>query len=337
MLLLFTIGTHTWQIGLKSNKWISAERTFSLHRLRNSLSRPHRKTFHWIELFRPRKHDLLKFFLQNRNYYYTASELGHLRLFFNNLQKHRTDFRAKEYWRMSVTRKGDLTLFNRDPPSCFSDRVARVRRSNTLEDRRLQDRLRSIHLEHSINNRHLYKEQRTLVKQLNGIHTVRETPPVGLERRKQLQANAGNTILFHKTGSVNHSAHKRAHSAEPPSLLSHSPSHVTQPSAVTPYPSPECRCCYTGYRVRRSPVMGIRLYRSATVPLFTSKNKSREKFGPDATHEMNIGKSSDGILNTFVGNETQIGSSSCRLPTIENKKTWNLILLIFNQSRENPL
>ncbi|XP_078359719.1 uncharacterized protein LOC144644171 [Oculina patagonica] len=225
---------------------------------------------------------------------------------------------------MSVTRKGDLTLFNRDPPSCFSNRVARVRRSNTLEDRRLQDKLRSIHLEHKIKNRHLYKEQKTVEKQLNGIHTVRETPQIGLERRKQLQANAGNPVLFHKAGNVIHSVQKRAHSAQPPSILSYPPSHVTQSTAVTQYPSPDCRCCYTGYRVRRSPTISTspdrRLHRSATFPLFTSTNESRENFGPNTTQETNIRKDSDGISNTFLVDETQIGLSSCRLPTIENNK-----------------
>lgn len=225
---------------------------------------------------------------------------------------------------MSVTRKGDLTLFNRDPPSCFSNRVARVRRCNSLEDRRLQDKLRSIHLEHKIKNRHLYKEQRTLVKQLDGIHTVRETPQIGLERRKQLQANVGNSVLFHKAGNMIHSVPKRAHSAQPPSTLCHSPSHVTQSSAVTQYPSPDCRCCYTGYRVRRSPTIATspdwRLPRSATFSFSTSAKESREHFGPYATQETNIRKNSDGIPNAFVDNETQIGLSSCRLPTIENNR-----------------
>lgn len=237
---------------------------------------------------------------------------------------------------MSVTRKGDLSIFNRDPPSCFSNRVARVRRSNSLEDRRLQDRLRSIHLEHTIRNRHLHKEERTLVKQLNGIHTVRETPPIGLQRRRLLQANAGNAILFHKTSNTDHSVQKRAHSAQPPSILSHSPSHVTQSTTVTQYPGPDCRCCYTGYRLRRSPTIPTspdwKLPRSVTFPLLTSAIESRENFG----HETDTCRNSNGIPNAFVQDETQIGLSSCRLPTIENNKLWNLILLTFNEALESP-
>ena len=89
-----------------------------------------------------------------------------------------------------ISRKGELTLFNRDPPSCFSNRVARVRRSNTLEDRRLQDKLRTIHLEHSIRNGQIHNEKKTLVRQLNGIHSVKETPEIGVERRKLQQAKA---------------------------------------------------------------------------------------------------------------------------------------------------
>ena len=234
----------------------------------------------------------------------------------------------------TVTRKGDLSLFNRDAPSCFSNRVARVRRSNSLEDRRLQDKLRSIHLEQSIRNRHIYKEQQTLVKQLNGIQTVRETPQVGLERRRLQQANASNPILFHKVGNTNHSVEKRAHSAQPPSsILGYSPSLVTQSTAVTQYPSPDCRCCYTGYRMRRSPIAPTspdwRLPRSATFPLFPSTNESRENFSFTSTHETNTRKNSDGtdgIQNTFIEDETQIGLNSCRLPTIENNTSWNLIL-----------
>ena len=213
---------------------------------------------------------------------------------------------------MSVQRKGDLSIFNRDPPSCFSNRVARVRRSNSLEDRRLQDRLRSIHLEHTIRNRHIHKEERTLVKQLNGIHTVRETPPIGLQRRRLLQTNAGNPILFHKASNTDHPVQKRAHSAQPP----YSPSHVTQ------YPGPDCRCSNTVYRLRRSPTISTRpdwkLPRSATFPSFPSVNEFREYFGPNTTLETDTTKNSYGIPNTYIQDETQIGFSSCRLPTIDN-------------------
>ena len=218
---------------------------------------------------------------------------------------------------MSVKRKGDLSIFNRDPPSCFSNRVARVRRSNSLEDRLLQDRLRSIHLEHTVRNRHIHKEERTLVKQLNGIHTVRETPPIGLQRRRQLQTNAGNSILFHKASNTDHSVQKRAHSAQPP----YSPSHVTQSTAVTQYPGPDCRFSYTGYRLRRSPTISTsrdwKLPRSATFPSFPSVNEFRENYGSNKTHETDTCKNSHGIPNAYVQDETQIGLSSCRLPTIE--------------------
>ena len=220
---------------------------------------------------------------------------------------------------MSVKRKGDLSIFNRDPPSCFSNRVARVRRSNSLEERLLQDRLRSIHLEHTIRNRHIHKEERTLVKQLNGIHTVRETPPIGLQRRRLQQTNAGNPILFHKASNADHSAQKRAHSAQPPSIHSHSPSHVTQSATVTQYPG----CSYTGYRLRRSHTISSspdwKLPRSATFPLFPSANEFRENFGPNTTHETDTCKNSHGISNVYIQDETQNGSSSCRLPTINTK------------------
>lgn len=220
---------------------------------------------------------------------------------------------------MSVKRKGDLSIFNRDPPSCFSNRVARVRRSNSLEDRLLQDRLRSIHLEHTIRNRHIHKEERTLVKQLNGIHTVRETPPIGLQRRRLLQKNAGSPILFHKASNTDHSVQKRAHSAQPPN----SPSYVTQ--SVTQHPGPDCRCSHTGYRLRRSPTISTspdwKLPRSATFPSFPSVNEFREIYAPNTTHETDTCKNSHGMPNAHVQDETQIGLSSCRLPTIENYKS----------------
>lgn len=239
---------------------------------------------------------------------------------------------------MSVKRKGDLSIFNRDPPSCFSDRVARVRRSNTLEDRLLQDRLRTIHLEHTIRKRHLHKEERTLVKQLNGIHTVRETPPIGLQRRRLLQANAGNPILFHKASNTDQSVQKRARSAQPPSIHSQSPSHVTQFTAVMQYPGSDCRCSYTGYRVRRSPTISTspdcKLPRWATFPLFPSSNESRETLGPNTTSETDSQgiQTCHVIQNAYVQDETQIGLNSFRLPTIDSKKSWYLILLFFNHA-----
>ena len=214
-----------------------------------------------------------------------------------------------------VTRKGELTLFNRDPPSCFSNRVARVRRSNTLEDRRLQDRLRSIHLEHTIRNGQIYEEKKTLVKQLNGIQRVRETPEVGLERRKLQQAQAGNQVLFHKAGSAVHSVKTRAHSAAPTSLQGHSSFHVTQnvtSSAVTQYPSVDCRCCYTGYRLRRSATIATsadwRTPRSSAFPLFSSNNESTDEAFTFETH------------NSAVQDERHSTSNSYRLPTIENHR-----------------
>ena len=216
---------------------------------------------------------------------------------------------------MSVKRKGDLSIFNRDPPSCFSNRVARVRRSNSLEDRLLQDRLRSIHLEHTIRNRHIHKEERTLLKQLTGIHTVRETPPIGLQRRRLLQTNAGNPILFHKASNTD----QRAHSAQPP----YSPSHVTQSTAVTQYPGVSCVGTSTIRKLRRSPTISTspdwKLPRSATFPSFPSVNDFRENFGPNTTHVTDTGKNSHGIPNAYIQDETQIGLSSCRLPTIDNQ------------------
>lgn len=223
-----------------------------------------------------------------------------------------------------VTRKGDLTLFNRDPPSCFSNRVARVRRSNSLEDRRLQEKLRTIHLEHSIRNGQIHKEKKTLVKQLNGIQRVRETPEVGLERRKLQQAKAGNQILFHKAGSAVHTVHARAQSTAPSSLQAHLSSNVTQnvtSCAATQYPSVDCRCCYTGYRLRRtftaiaaSP--DWKQSRSPAFPLFSSPNEPRENLGIGETEEAYT----YGIPSGMVMDDRQSGLNSRWLPTIENNR-----------------
>lgn len=222
----------------------------------------------------------------------------------------------------TITRKGDLSIFNRDPPSCFSNRVARVRRSNSLEDRRLQDQLRSIHLEHVIRNRHIFKEQQTLVRQLNGIQTVRETPHIGLERRRLQQVNSGYPILAQRSENSTNSVRKRANSAQPPLVKSHPPPLATQCSAVTPFPSPDCRCSYTGHRMRRSHTLTTNPHgtftRSATVPLFTSFGELRENFGSNSMYAPDIRENSDKISNALA-EETQIGLKSCRLPTIGNK------------------
>ena len=222
----------------------------------------------------------------------------------------------------SITRKGDLTLFNRDPPSCFSNRVARVRRCNSLENRRLEEKIRTIHLEHSIRKGQLYKEKKTLVNQLSGIQRVRETPEVGLERRKLQQAKAGNQVVFHKTGRAAHSIPARAQSASSSSLQGHLSSHVTTPnvtfSVVTSYPSVDCRCCYTGYRLRRGMVASPpnRRARSPAFPLFSSSSETRESLSFPSTDE----HCTCGIPNGFAVDCRQRGLNSWRLPTIEDNR-----------------
>lgn len=222
----------------------------------------------------------------------------------------------------TITRKGDLSIFNRDPPSCFSNRVARVRRCNSLEDRRLQDQLRSIHLEHVIRNRNIFKEQQTLVKQLNGIQTVRETPQIGLERRRLQQVSPVYPNLAQRSGNSTKLVHERANSAQPPSVRSHSPSLATQCSAVTPFPSPDCRCSYTGHRMRRSHTLTTSPHetfkRSATVPLFTSFVELRENSGPSSMHLTDFKEDHDELANPLAA-RTHIGLKSCRLPIIGNK------------------
>ena len=172
-----------------------------------------------------------------------------------------------------ISRKGELTLFNRDPPSCFSNRVARVRRSNTLEDRRLQDKLRTIHLEHSIRNGQIHNEKKTLVRQLNGIHSVKETPEIGVERRKLQQAKASV-----KKGNALHGIN-----TTPPYSQALQQPQGKLSSSVTQYPSADYRSSYTGYRLRKSPIISRSadwlLPRSPTYPLFTTGSEWREALG----------------------------------------------------------
>ena len=220
-----------------------------------------------------------------------------------------------------ITRTGYLTLFNRDAPSCFSNRVARVRRSNSLEDRRLQEKLRTIRLEHSIRNGQIYNEKKTLVSQLTGIQRVRETPEVGLERRKLLQAKAGNQVVFHKAGCSVHSSNTRSHSAASFSRQAFLSSQSTPSSAVTQYPSVDCRCCYTGYRLRRASPTATspdwRSPRSPAFPLFSSVNESsKETLGFASTDD----PYSFGIPSGLVRSDRQGGLNFRQLPTIENNR-----------------
>lgn len=222
-----------------------------------------------------------------------------------------------------ITRKGDLTLFNRDPPSCFSNRVARVRRSNSLEDRRLEEKIRTIHLEHSIRKGQLYNEKKTLVNQLSGIQRVRETPEVGLQRRKLQQAKASNQVVFHKAGRAANSIPLLAQSASSSSLQGHLSSHVTTPnvtsSVVTSYPSVDCRCCYTGYRLRRGSTMATSpdysRTRSPAFPSFSSSNE-RESLSFLSRDEA----CTYSIPNGFAVDYRQSGLNSWRLPTLEDNR-----------------
>lgn len=189
-----------------------------------------------------------------------------------------------------ITRRGDLTPFNRDPPSCFSSRVARVRRSNSLEDKLLEEKLKNIHLEFSIKKGQIYKEAKILTSQMTGIQRVRETPVVGLERRKLQQAKAVNEVAFHKVGGSGIKAvHERARSdAYLPDKLS---PHLTPSTAVAQYPSGDCRCCYTGCRLRKTSNMATewRTPRSAIFPWYTSANASKENLPIlEGTHKYDI-------------------------------------------------
>lgn len=203
-----------------------------------------------------------------------------------------------------ISRKGELTLFNRDPPSCFSNRVARVRRSNTLEDRRLQDKLRTIHLEHSIRNGQIHNEKKTLVRQLNGIHSVKETPEIGVERRKLQQAKAsvkkGNALH-----GINTTPPYSQALLQPQGKSSSSVTHHVTTGSVTQYPSADCRSSYTGCRLRKSPTISRSadwlLPRSPTYPLFTMGNEWREALGISSSSEVyNLDTSS-----TINANERQ--------------------------------
>lgn len=220
-----------------------------------------------------------------------------------------------------VKRKGDVTLFNRDPPSCFSNRVARVRRSNSLEDRRLQEKLRNIHLEHSIKKGQIFKEAKTLAHQLTGIQKVRETPEIGLERRKLQQAKAVNQVVFHKIGNSGiHSVHRRAYSASslPSGLSPHFTSSTNVTPAVTQYPRVDCRCCYTGYRLRRASTLAVdvRTPPSPKFPLDTSTKEPRENF----TFSLPDGEHKSGVSFTLAMDHQQLGRQLFqRLPSIENR------------------
>lgn len=221
-----------------------------------------------------------------------------------------------------IKSKGDLTLYNRDPPSCFSNRVARVRRSNSLEDRRLQEKLRSIHLEHSIKRGQIFKEAKTLAHQLTGIQKVRETPEIGLERRKLQQAKAVNQFVFHKIGNSGiHSVHRRAYSASslPSGLSPHFASSTNVTPTVRQYPRVDCRCCYTGYRLRRASTMAmdVRTPLSPKFPLDTSTQEPRENFPfPFAD-----GENKSGMSFALAMDHEQHGRQLFqRLPSIENNR-----------------
>lgn len=214
-----------------------------------------------------------------------------------------------------ISRKGELTLFNRDPPSCFSNRVARVRRSNTLEDRRLQDKLRTIHLEHSIRNGQIHKEKKTLVRQLNGIHSVKETPEIGLERRKLQQAKAS----FKKSNALHGINTTLPHSnsqalLQPQGKLSSSVTQNVTTGAVTQYPSADCRSSYTGYRLRKSPTISRStewlLPRSPSYPLFTTGNEWRELLGISSSSEVN---------NLDTSSTTNANERQNMFPAIDNR------------------
>ena len=98
--------------------------------------------------------------------------------------------------------------YKRDRPSCFSERVARVRRSNGLEERRLQTKLRAIHQEEEMRKYEIRNERKAIVKQLTGIRKIKDTSSLGLDRRRTPQSNVRKEILLTKQEKKNTMARK---------------------------------------------------------------------------------------------------------------------------------
>lgn len=128
-------------------------------------------------------------------------------------------------------------VFDKEVPSCFSSRVSKVRRSNVIENVKLQRELASLDIERSFRHYQMHQEKKDLEKQLKKLKKIKDLPLVGLERRK-MSPKDEHSIDFSSTSQFKNVTKARSYSAPPSS------------SSLLSLPALTCRCAITGYKVR---------------------------------------------------------------------------------------
>lgn len=131
-------------------------------------------------------------------------------------------------------------VFDKETPSCFSNRVSKVRRTNITEKVKLQREIKSLEAEQSLRHYQLHKEKQSLMKELSKTKEIKDVAFVGLQRRKRLPLL--QTEDFHSTKSEQGNYREGTQNF----------GDVSKPrsNSAPVLPSITCRCAVTGCRVR---------------------------------------------------------------------------------------
>lgn len=129
-------------------------------------------------------------------------------------------------------------IFDKEVPSCFSSRVSKVRRSNVIENVKLQRQIAALEIERSYRHYQIHHEKKDLEKQLQKLKEIRDLPVV-LERRNLLVKEEKLTEFNQDSSQTTKTNSKR--NSKPRSLSA--PSSLSLPAIA-------CRCALTGYKVR---------------------------------------------------------------------------------------
>ena len=91
----------------------------------------------------------------------------------------------------------------RERPSCFSSRIERVRRCNSLESFRLKGKIETLEAQRAIQHFIISREQTVVRKELNKIFELKKPPETSAERRRLLGKRAQASTVSAEANRVN--------------------------------------------------------------------------------------------------------------------------------------
>lgn len=162
-------------------------------------------------------------------------------------------------------------------------------------------------MKHMQNPDHRHVDQSQTSRYIRAWPTHRNSPNCGTSRTANSNSNVVGTDLL------------RNFSALPSGLSPHFASSTNVTPTVTQYPRVDCRCCYTGYRLRRASTMtmDVKTPLSHKFPLDTSTKQLRENF----TFSLADGDHKSGMSCALAMDHEQQGRQLFqRLPSIEDNR-----------------